>query len=70
MAVWLSLAGSALAGPEAAVGELAKRLLPDRAGEFVFESIEREGGQDVFEMESRDGKIVVRGSSGVAIASG
>ncbi|MCX7424850.1 MAG: alpha-N-acetylglucosaminidase [Planctomycetia bacterium] len=70
MAVWLSLAGSALAGPEAAVGELAKRLLPNRAGEFVFESIEREGGQDVFEIESADGKIVVRGSGGIAMASG
>ena len=29
-----------------------------------------ENGRDVFEIESRDGKIVVRGSSGVAIASG
>lgn len=63
---------AALAGgsPEKAAGDLLRRLLPERAREFVLESIPQENGQDVFEMESRDGKVVVRGSNGVAIASG
>jgi len=41
-----------------------------KADAFVLETIPAENGRDVFELESRDGKIVVRGSSGVAMASG
>ena len=53
---------------------LLKRLLPDRADEFVLESIAHDKDLDVFELESgKDnyaGKIIVRGSTGVTIASG
>lgn len=49
---------------------LVGRLLPARAGEFVCEAIPAVAGKDVYEIESRDGKIILRGSSGVAIASG
>ena len=56
--------------PEAAARGVLERLLPDRAGEFALGSIPRQAGRDVFELESAGGKIVVRGSSGVAICSG
>ena len=55
---------------EAAARALAGRLLPDRAEDFVFEEIAPEEGRDVFEVESRGGRIVIRGSNGVAMASG
>ena len=57
-------------GPEKAAQGLVRRLVGDRSGQFVFETIPQDAGRDVFELESRDGKIVVRGSTGVALASG
>jgi len=58
------------AGPDKAAGDLLKRLLPERAREFVLETIPAENGCDVVEVDSAGGKVVVRGASGVAIASG
>jgi len=55
---------------ESAARALAGRLLPGRAQGFVFEQITTEEGRDVFEVESRDDRIVIRGSNGVAMASG
>ena len=49
---------------------LVKRVLGERAGEFEFAAIPNEDGKDVFEFECANGKAVVRGSSGVAMASG
>jgi len=63
-------APAAAATPEAAARGVVERLLPEAADRFVLESIAADDGRDVFELESRDGKIVVRGTSGVAIASG
>ncbi len=55
---------------EAAKGILM-RLLPNHADRFTLELIPAEDqGLDVFELESAHGKIVIRGSSGIAIASG
>lgn len=48
---------------------LVARVVPDAADQFVLEAIPHAGSLDVFEVESRDGKIVLRGSSGVALAS-
>jgi alpha-N-acetylglucosaminidase len=58
------------ARPEKAARGLLERLLPGRAAQFIFETIEPEGGSDVFELESKDGKVLIRGSSAVAMASG
>lgn len=46
------------------------RLLPQYAEQIVVESILPDEGRDVFELETRGSKLVIRGSSGVAIASG
>lgn len=51
--------------PAALVG----RIMGDRASEFVVEVIPSENGKNVFEVESVDGKIVLRGDNGVSIAS-
>ena len=66
----LSSATGAAAGPVEAARGLVQRLLPEHADQFVFEQIAPEGDRDVFEIESLDGRVVVRGNTGVAIASG
>jgi alpha-N-acetylglucosaminidase len=71
LSLLISWSGTALAAaPDEAARDLIKRILPDKADLFILETIPAEQGRDVFEIESRDGKIVVRGSTGVAIASG
>ncbi len=49
---------------------LAERVLGADSGMFTFELIPPDDGRDVFELLSRDGKIVIRGNSGVAMATG
>ena len=56
--------------PAEAARELVQRLTPQHVDRFLFEAISKDNDRDVFEIESRDGKVVIRGSSGVAIASG
>src|SRR5690606_19374362 len=56
----------AMSPQEAARGVL-RRLLPARAAGFIIDVIPSDNGADVFEIESRDGKIVLRGSNGLAI---
>jgi alpha-N-acetylglucosaminidase len=60
---------AAWAAPEEAAGGLIQRLLPTQADKFVIETIPPENGKDVFEIESREGKIVLRGNNGVSLAS-
>ena len=48
---------------------LLERLLPRHAKHFVLEIIPRDPAGDVFEIESREGRIVLRGNNGVPIAS-
>jgi len=49
---------------------LLARLLPERTEQFLFEAIPPVHGRDVFEIESRGSKIVIRGNHGVAMATG
>jgi alpha-N-acetylglucosaminidase len=53
-----------------AARSLLARLLPSGAGQFEFEVIGPDNGRDVFEVESRDSKTVIRGNNGVAMALG
>lgn len=55
---------------EKAVRDLIKRVLPDHAQYFTVAFIEKdEDEQDLFEIESVEGKIMLRGNNGVSIAS-
>lgn len=47
-----------------------ERVLPEYADRFILKIIEKEGENDVFEIEVRNNKIYISGSSGVAICSG
>lgn len=55
------------AQPSAAAALIA-RVLPDHASAFVCELIPAAEGKDVFEIEARDGKVVLRGNNGVSLA--
>ena len=46
------------------------RVLPEYSDKFILKLIDKEAGKDVFEIEPLNKKIVIRGSSGIAICSG
>ena len=49
---------------------LLARLLPQHEDRFAFEVIPPDHGRDVFEIETRDGKTVIRGNTGLVMATG
>jgi alpha-N-acetylglucosaminidase len=52
-----------------AVRGIMNRMLPEQVDHFVLEIIPSENGYDVFEVDARDDQIVLRGNSGVSLAS-
>jgi len=52
-----------------AVKDLVRRVLPAHSNSFEVAFIPQEKGKDVFELESRNNKIYLRGSNGVSIGS-
>jgi alpha-N-acetylglucosaminidase len=60
---------SLAATPVETARALAQRITPALAPELEFETIPQAGGNDVFELESRGGKIVLRGNNAGAMAS-
>ena len=66
----LLIASSLQANPvKKSATQLVQRMIPSGAYQFLIETIPKEKGQDVFEVDSKNGKIVLRGNNGVAIAS-
>ena len=57
------------ATPAGAAQQLAQRIAPALAPDLEFEEIPPGDGGDVFEIESRGGKIVLRGNNAVSMAS-
>jgi alpha-N-acetylglucosaminidase len=60
--------GSSTLNKEASYA-LIKRILPKFYDRFVVEFLEKENDKDVFELESKDGKIILRGNHGISVAS-
>jgi alpha-N-acetylglucosaminidase len=54
----------------AAARALLQRLLPQHADRFIFETISPASGRDLFEIESRGDKIVLRGNTATSMAMG
>jgi alpha-N-acetylglucosaminidase len=48
---------------------LIQRVIPQKASHFMVKYIPKENGHDVFGLASKDGKIVLQGDNGVAVAS-
>ena len=65
----VACARSAETATVSAAQNLIHRWLPKQARQFVAEQIASDDGRDVFEIESRDNKIILRGNNGVSIAS-
>jgi alpha-N-acetylglucosaminidase len=55
---------------EKASYDLIKRILPAHYSHFKVKFIPKNGDKDVFELESKNGKIEISGNDGVSIASG
>jgi alpha-N-acetylglucosaminidase len=53
-----------------AAGDVITRLIPKQASEFVLEKIPASEGKDVFEIEGKNGKIVIRGNNAISLSSG
>jgi len=64
----LSIKASAQVNKPAAEAFI-KRVVPTVANKFVVEEIPAENGKDVFELQSKNGKIVLSGNNGVSVAS-
>mgnify|MGYP004428292027 CR=1 FL=1 len=54
---------------ETASENLIRRVVKSRASEFHVKEIPASEGRDVFEIESREGKVILSGNSPVAVAS-
>jgi alpha-N-acetylglucosaminidase len=48
---------------------LIKRLIPAKADKFIVQNAVVKHGHDCFEIESKNGKVILRGNNGIAIAS-
>src|ERR1700752_1402061 len=62
------LSGQAQFNANASVA-LINRVIPDQSSHFIIEELQTKGKADVFEIESRNDQIILRGTSSVAIAS-
>jgi alpha-N-acetylglucosaminidase len=69
LALGLSFASTSRAEDATPASALVRRVLPRQASQFIVETIPQDDGHDAFEVESRDGRVVLRGSNGVAAAS-
>ncbi|WP_218149142.1 alpha-N-acetylglucosaminidase [Chitinophaga sp. YR573] len=65
MVISMQLPAVAQLNKEAALA-LIKRVVPQQAAAFTVESLPQ---KDVFEIESKQGKIILRGNNGVSVAS-
>ncbi len=54
---------------EESAAQLVKRMVPAAASQITVQAIPSENGQDVFEVDSKQGQVILRGNNGVAIAS-
>ena len=63
LAVLMARSALSATTSETAASDLIERILPQHARQFILELIPPEHGQDVFELQSRDGLVVVRGTS-------
>jgi len=56
-------------GAAGAVYALIRRIVPVHSSRFEIAFIPKENDKDVFELESKNGKIILRGNNGISIAS-
>lgn len=54
----------------AAAADVIGRVVPEHARHFLLGKIDADNGRDVFEIDERNGKIVIRGNNALALTSG
>lgn len=50
--------------------ELIERILPGKSSQFIIDDIVDKEGNEVFELSSKDGKILIKGTNDLAITKG
>ncbi|MDP4281612.1 MAG: alpha-N-acetylglucosaminidase [Bacteroidota bacterium] len=50
--------------------QLINRILPGKASQFILEDLSKNGNKEVFELSGKNGKIVIKGTSELALAKG
>lgn len=53
-----------------AIVAMAERLLKKQANNFVFEEVKSKDGKDIFELESKNNKVIIRGNNTNSMAVG
>lgn len=48
--------------------QLIERILPGKSSQFIIEDLRKDEGKEIFELSSKDGKIIIKGSNDLAIA--
>ena len=51
------------------VRELIERYLPGHSNEFIIEAIPPENGHDTYELDTSDGKIILRGNNAGSVSA-
>src|SRR3569833_4255872 len=54
---------------KASLDAFLQRIVKDKATQFQVEYIAQDGGKDVFELEGKGTKVILRGSNGLSVAS-
>ena len=71
LAIMVSCSAKNISDPQVAeAAGVIKRVLPGYTDQFLLNIIDKEGDKDVFEIEASKGKIILSGSSGIALCSG
>lgn len=68
--VLLIIADIAFAGfDKNAINDFIKRIVKEHSSSFIIEEIKQKNNTDIFELESKKGKIILRGTNGLSVAS-
>src|SRR5581483_10975832 len=68
--VLLCFLNSAHAQPIEVARQVLERIIGDRSSSFTFQQIDSDQGQDVYEIEARNGAVTIRGNTPVSMSRG
>src|SRR5436190_2126755 len=70
LCLWVFVLNQGARGSATPAKDVLQRLIGDRASGFTFEQIPVDNGNDVYEIEAHDGKVIVRGNTPISMSRG